>query len=119
MNNPLYERAQFPHLCLNGGITVVALKSKAEIGSPKYRILLGLVLVSDEILLAKSVDNSFLPMSTPIPVNKPPPLKPIALSIVPPVANPPAAPTPTISFLTMFFIMDLTCYLIQLEHRMS
>ena len=46
------------YLCLNEGITAAALKSKAEIGSPKYRILLGLVLVSDVILLAKSDDIS-------------------------------------------------------------
>ena len=56
MNKPEYECDELFHLCLNEGITVVALKSKAEIGSPKYRILLGLVLVSDVILLAKSDD---------------------------------------------------------------
>ena len=39
------------HLCLNEGMIVAALKSKAEIGSPTYRILSGLVLVSDVILL--------------------------------------------------------------------
>ena len=58
MNKPEYECALFSHLCLNEGITVVALKSKAEIGSPKYRILLELVLVSDVILLEKSNDIS-------------------------------------------------------------
>ena len=84
------------------GITVVALKSKAEIGSPQYRILLGLVLVSDIILLAKSGDT-FLPISAPKPDNEPPSLKPIAKSADAPMANPPATPAPTISFLTMFF----------------
>ena len=54
---------------------MVALKSKAEIGSPKYRILSGLVLVSDVILLAKS-DDMCLPISAPKPDNKPPSLKP-------------------------------------------
>ena len=58
------------HLCLNEGITVVALKSEAEIGSPKYRILLGLVSVSDVILLEKS-DNICSPISAPKPLNKP------------------------------------------------
>ena len=81
---------------------MVALKSNIEAGSPKYIILSGDVLVSDVILLAKS-DGTFLPISAPKPVNKPPPLKPIALSIVPPMADPPAAPAPTISFLIMFF----------------
>ena len=56
MNRPEYECAELFHLCLNEGMTVVALKSNIEIRSPKYRILLGLVLVSDVILLAKAVD---------------------------------------------------------------
>ena len=47
--------AIFPSL-VNEGITVVALGPKSEIGSPKYRIRLGLVLVSDVILLEKSDD---------------------------------------------------------------
>ena len=81
---------------------MVALKSNALIGSPKYLILSGLVLVSDVILLAKSVDT-FLPISAPKPDNNPPSLKPIALSADAPIANPPAAPAVTISSLTMFF----------------
>ena len=60
------------------------------------------VLVSSVILLAKSLDT-FLPISAPKPVNKPPSAKPIAASADAPMANPPAAPTPTITFLTMFF----------------
>ena len=56
MNKPEYECAELFHRCLNEGMVVVALKSKALIGSPKYRILLGLVLVSDVILLEKSND---------------------------------------------------------------
>ena len=102
MNKPEYECAGLFHLCLNGGMVVVALKSKAEIGSPKYRILFGLVLVSDIILLAKSLDT-FLPISTPKPDNKPPSLNPVAESTVVPMANPPATPAVTISSLTMFF----------------
>ena len=95
---------------------MVALKSKAEIGSPRYLILSGDVLVSDVILLAKSLDT-FLPISTPKPDNKPPSLKPVAESTVVPIANPPATPPATISSLTMFLIMNLICYLIQLERR--
>ena len=41
-------------ICLSEGMIVVALKSKAEIGSPKYRILLRLALLPDVILLGKS-----------------------------------------------------------------
>ena len=58
MNKPEYECAELFHLCPNEGITVVALKSKALIGSPKYCIILGLVLVSGVTRLAKS-DNMF------------------------------------------------------------
>ena len=71
-------------------------------GSPKYLILSGDVLVSDVILLAKSVDT-FLPISAPKPDNNPPSLKPVAESTVAPMASPPATPAPTISSLTMFF----------------
>ena len=60
MNNPEYEWAGLFQRCLNDGITVVALESIAEIGSPKYRILSGDVLLSDVQLLAISVDT-FLP----------------------------------------------------------
>ena len=49
----------------------------AEIGSQKYRILFGLVLVSDVIILAKSLDT-FLPISAPKLDNKPPSLNPAA-----------------------------------------
>ena len=69
-------------------------------GSPKYLILLGGVLVSSVMLLAKSLDI-FLPISAPEPLNKPP--SAIAESADVPIANPLAAPTPTISFLTMSF----------------
>ena len=81
---------------------VVALKSNIEIGSQNYRILSGDVLVSDVILLEKS-DDIFSPISAPIPVNKPPSLKPIAESADAPIYPIPAAPTPTISSLTIFF----------------
>ena len=83
-------------------MTVVELKPNIEIGSPKYLILSGDVLVSDVILLAKSVET-FLPISAPKPDNKPPSLKPVAESTVVPMANPPATPPATISSLTMFF----------------
>ena len=43
MNQPEYECAEFLNLCLNDGIVVVRLKSNAEIGSPKYLILLRLL----------------------------------------------------------------------------
>ena len=95
MNKPEYGCAGLFHLCLNEGITVVALKSKAEIGSPKYRILLGLVLLSGVILLEKS-DDMFLPISAPKPLNKPPSENPIAASADVPIANPPATPAPII-----------------------
>ena len=100
-NKPEYECAELFQRCLHEGMIVVALKSKAEIGSPKCIILSGGVLVSDVALLAKSLDT-FLSISVPKPDNKPPSLKPIAESTVVPMANPPAAPAPTISFLTMF-----------------
>ena len=96
INKPEYGCALFFHLCLNEGITAVALKSKALIGSPKYLILSGDVLVFDVILLTKSVET-FLPISVPKPVNKPPSLKPVAESADAPMANPPATPAPTIS----------------------
>ena len=102
MNKPEYECAELFQRCLNEGMIVVALKSNIEIGSPKYIILSGDVLVSDVILLAKSLDT-FLLISVPIAINKPPSLKPIALSIDAPMDTPPAAPTPTISSLTVFF----------------
>ena len=51
MYQPEYECAGLSHLCLNEGMVVVALKSNIEIGSPKYLILSGGVLVSDVILL--------------------------------------------------------------------
>ena len=81
---------------------MVELKSNIEIGSPNYLILSGLVLVSDVILLAKSVET-FLPISPPKTNNKPPSLNPKAESTVVPMANPPATPPATISSLTMFF----------------
>ena len=81
---------------------MVELKSNIEIGSPKYLILSGLVLVSDVTPLAKSVET-FLPRSPPKPDNKPPSLNPIAETTVVPMAYPPATPPATISSLTMFF----------------
>ena len=69
-NKPEYECAELFHFCLNEGIIVVALKSKAKIGSPQYRILLGLVFVFDVIISAKS-DDTFLPISAPKPFNQP------------------------------------------------
>ena len=83
-------------------MTVLALKSNIEIGSPKYRILSGCVLISSVILLAKSLDT-FLPMSLDKALKRPPSAKPIAESTDAPMANPPAAPAPTISLLTMSF----------------
>ena len=79
----------------------------------------GLVLVSDVILLARSVEI-FLPISAPKPNNNPPSEKPTAESTVVPIASPPATPAPTVSSLTMFLflIMGLRCYLIQLACRM-
>ena len=83
-------------------MTVVALKSKAETGSPKYLILSGDVLLSDVILLAKSNDT-FLHISAHKPANEPPSEKPIAESADAPIYPIPATPAPTISSLTMFF----------------
>ena len=88
---------------------MVALKSNALIGSQKYLILSGDASVSHVILLAKSLDT-FLPISAPIPVNKPPSLKPIAASADAPIYPIPATPAPTISSLTMLLIMDLIYY---------
>ena len=59
MKKPEYECAELFHLCLDGGMVVVALKSKALVGSPKYLILSGDVLLPDVILLEKS-DYFFL-----------------------------------------------------------
>ena len=84
------------------GITVVLLKSNIETGSPSCRTPSGDVLVSSVILLAKSLDT-FLPIPAPKPLNKPPPGNPIAESADAPMANPPATPAPTISFLIMCF----------------
>ena len=83
-------------------MTALALKPKTEIGSPKYRIMSDDVLVSSVILLAKSLDT-FLPISAPIPVKRPPSEKPIAESADAPMANPPAALAFTNSFSTMSF----------------
>ena len=88
------------------------MKSKAEIGSPKYRILSGDVLVSDVILSEKS-DDFFLPISAPKPLNKPPSGNPIAVSADAPMDTPPTTLAPTISSLTMFlnnggFVFPLT-----------
>ena len=102
MNKPEYECAELFHLCLNEGMIVVALKSSIEIGSPKYLILSGDVLVSDVILLAKSDDTFFLILA-PKPVNTPPSLKPVAEYADAPIASPLATPAPTISSLIMFF----------------
>ena len=46
-SGPDYECADFLHRCLNDGIIVLALKSKALIGSPTYLILSGDVLLSE------------------------------------------------------------------------
>ena len=81
---------------------MVELKSNIDTGSPKYLILSGLVLVSDVILLAKS-DDTFLPISAPKPLSNPPSEKPIAESTDAPMASPPAAPIPTISFFNYVF----------------
>ena len=62
----------------------------------------GLVLVSDVILLAKSLDT-FLPTSTDKPVNMPPSLKPKAESADAPIYPIPATPAHIISSLNMFF----------------
>ena len=71
-------------------------------GSPKYLVLSGDVLVSDVILLAKSVET-FLPISAPKQVNNPPSLNPVAVSADAPIDNPPAAPAVNISSLTICF----------------
>ena len=102
MNKPEYECAELFQRCLHEGMIVVALESKAEIGSPKYIIMSGLVLVPDVILLEKS-DDVCSHISAPKPDNKPPSLNPTAESTVVPMANPPATPPATISSLTMFF----------------
>ena len=104
MNKPEYECAELLQRCLNEGMIAVALKSNIEIGSPKYLILSGDVLVSDVILLEKSVET-FLPISAPTPVTKPPSQKPTAESTAVPMANPPATPVPTTYFVvnSVFF----------------
>ena len=53
-NKPEYECAELFQRCLNEGMIMVALKSKALVGSPKHYIISGEVLVSDVILLEKS-----------------------------------------------------------------
>ena len=64
------------------------------------RILSGDVLLSEVNLLAISVET-FLPISAPKPVNKPPSENPIAEAADAPVVNPPAIPAAIISFLTI------------------
>ena len=98
---PEYECAEFIHRCLNDGMTALALKPIAIIGSPKD-ILSGIVLLSSVNLLAISVET-FLHISAPKPVYKPKTTKSTAESADAPVANPPATPAPIISFL----IIDL------------
>ena len=83
------------HRCLNDGMAALALKPIALIGSPKYRILSGGVLLSEVNLLAISVEI-FLPISAPIPLKSPPSAKQIAESADAPMASPPATPAPTI-----------------------
>ena len=104
MNNPEYEWAELLQRCLNDGITVVALKSIAEKGTPKYRILSGDVLLSDVNLLAISVET-FLPISAPKPLNNPPSTKPIAESADVPTANPLETPTPTTYFVLNYVFL--------------
>ena len=71
-------------------------------GSPKYRILSGLVLLSSVNLLAISVEI-FLPISAPIPAKILPSAKPIAESADAPMATPLATPKSNVDFL----IIDL------------
>ena len=85
------------------GMTALALKSNIETGSPKYIILSGYVLVYYVNLLAISVPIC-LPISEPIPVKRPPSEKPIPASTDAPIYPIPAAPAPTISSLTVFFV---------------
>ena len=102
MDDPEYEWAELFQRCLNEGITLLALKPSIEIGSPKYRIISGGVLLSGVNLSAISVET-FLPISAPKPLNNPPSEKPIAESTDAPMANPQAAPAPNISLLIMCF----------------
>ena len=81
-------------------MTVLAFISKTLIGSPKYLIPSGLVLLYYVNLLAISVEI-FLPISAPIPVKRPPSAKPIAESADAPMVNPPATPKSNIEFLTI------------------
>ena len=81
-------------------MTALALKSIALIGSPKYRILSGIVLLYYVTLLAISVEIS-LPISAPKPVNTPPSENPIAESADAPMATPPATPKSKMPSLTI------------------
>ena len=72
-------------------------------GSPKYRILFGDVLLCSVYyvnLLAISVEL-FLPISAPIPVKRPPSENPIALSIAPPAIAPPTTSKYDIELVTI------------------
>ena len=84
--------------CLNEGNTVVALKSKALIGSPTYLILSGCVFVSSVKRLPRSVAN-LLPISAPSPASNPPSANPIAESTEAPIPAAAAVPKSNIPFL--------------------
>ena len=98
--NPGYECAELLNLCLNDGMTALVLEPIALIGSPKYQILSGLVLLSSVNLLAISVEI-FLPIPAPKPVNTPPSENPIAESADALMATPPATPKSKMPSLTI------------------
>ena len=78
----------------------VALKSIALIGSPKYGILSGLVLLFSVYLLAISVET-FLLITAPKQVSTPPSENPIAESADALMATPPATPKSKMPSLTI------------------
>ena len=104
--NPLYEWAEWFILNPKDGTTVLALKSRAEIGSPAYRILSG--LSSFRVVKFVPIAPPILPPAWDKPaVNKPSSVNPVAASTPAPIEVPTAVPKPWLPLRTKSFIFWL------------
>ena len=101
--NPLYVWAEWFILNPKDGTTVLALKSRAEIGSPAYRILSG--LSSFRVVKFVPIVPPILPPAWDKPaVNKPSSVNPVAASTPAPIEVPTAVPKPWLPLRTKYFI---------------
>ena len=91
--NPEYEWAEWFILNPKDGITVLALKSSAEIGSPAYLILSGLSSFR-VVKFVPIVLPIFPPAELKPAVNKPSSVNPVAASTPAPIEVPTAVPKP-------------------------